>query len=313
MKTGRFSFLIKVLDQPDGSDFMKKYGWLCLFWMVNVLAAVSVTDDTGRNVILPKPAQRVISLAPHTTELIYYIGAGSQLAAVTRYSDYPSEAGKLPVVGDFRQIDLERVLAMKPDLLVVWQGGNPQKQLERLKKAGIPVFYSDPRRLGDIPDNMVKLGILTGHEAVARKKAAQWGEAMNRLKKQYGKRSTVRVFYQVSNSPLFTLNGKHIVNEAISLCGGTNVFADLSIIAPNVSIESVIAKNPEAIISSKGLGTTSGLSMWKRFRTVDAVRYGNLFGINSDWMDRAGPRMLSGTETLCKKLDESRKNMRNFR
>lgn len=193
---------------------MKKFWWLCLFWMANALAAVTVTDDTGRTVRLSKPAQRIISLAPHTTELIYTIGAGSQLAAVTSYSDYPAEAKRLPIVGDFRQIDLERVLAMKPDLLVVWQGGNPQKQLERLKRAGIPVFYSDPRRLSDIPDNMVKLGILTGHEVAARKKAVQWTQAMNRLKKQYGKRSGVRVFYQVSDSPLFTLNGKHIVNEA---------------------------------------------------------------------------------------------------
>ncbi len=289
---------------------MKKCFWFCLFWMANAIAAVSVRDDTGRTVTLSKPAQRVISLAPHTTELMYYIGAGSQLVAVTSYSDYPMEAKKLPIVGDFRLIDLERVLAMKPDLLVVWQGGNPQKQLERLKKAGIPVFYSDPRRLGDIPENMIKLGILTGHETLARKKAGQWTQALNRLKKDYGKRQTVRVFYQVSDSPLFTLNGKHIVNEAISLCGGRNVFADLSIIAPNVSIESVIAKNPEAVISSKGLGTSNGLSMWTRFRTVDAVRFGNLFGIHSDWMDRAGPRMLAGTETLCKRLDESRKNIR---
>ena len=292
---------------------MKKLLWCFLFWTVNALAAVSVKDALGRTVSLSGPAQRVISLAPHATELIYHVGAGSQLVAVTSYSDYPAEAKKLPIVGDFRQIDLERVLAMKPDLVVVWQGGNPQKQLERLKKAGIPVFYSDPRHLKDIPDNMVKLGILTGHEASARKKAGQWTAGMNRLKKQYGKRQAVRVFYQVSASPIFTLNGSHIVNEAITLCGGKNVFADLSIIAPNVSVESVIAKNPEVIISSKGLGTDNGLAMWKRFKTVDAVRYGNLFGINSDWMDRAGPRMLAGTEMLCKRLDESRKNIRKGR
>lgn len=292
---------------------MKKLLWCFLFWTVNALAAVSVKDDLGRTVSLSGPAKRVISLAPHATELIYHVGAGSQLVAVTSYSDYPAEAKKLPIVGDFRQIDLERVLAMKPDLVVVWHGGNPQKQLERLKKAGIPVFYSDPRHLKDIPDNMVKLGILTGHEASARKKAGQWTAGMNRLKKQYGKRQAVRVFYQVSASPIFTLNGSHIVNEAITLCGGKNVFADLSIIAPNVSVESVIAKNPEVIVSSKGLGTDNGLAMWKRFKTVDAVRYGNLFGINSDWMDRAGPRMLAGTEMLCKRLDESRKNIRKGR
>ena len=287
---------------------MKKYCWCFVFWMTHALAAVTVKDDLGRTVILPAPAHRVISLAPHTTELLYHIGAGQDLVAVSSYSDYPEEARRLPIVGDFRQVDLERVLALKPDLLVVWQGGNPQKQLERLKKVGIPIFYSNPKRLKDIPDNMVKLGILTGHEAEARKKAGRWIQAMNRLRKQYNKRQTVRVFYQVSDSPLFTLNGKHIVNEAIVLCGGKNVFSDMAIIAPNVSVESVIVKNPESIISSKGIGASGGLDMWKRFKMVDAVRYGNLFGINPDWMDRAGPRMLTGTEVLCKRLDESRKN-----
>lgn len=291
---------------------MKKCLWCILFWMTNGLAAVTAKDDLGRTVTLPEPARRIISLAPHATELIYYIGAGSQLVAVTRYSDFPAEAKKLPIVGDFRQIDLERVLAMKPDLLVVWQGGNPQKQLDRLKKAGIPVFYSDPRHLNDISDNMIRLGVLTGHEATALKKAGLWTEGIGRLKKQYGKRPTVRVFYQVSNSPLFTLNGEHIVNEAIALCGGKNVFSDLSIIAPNVSIESVIVRNPEVIVSSKGLGNSNGLSMWRRYRMIDAVRYGNLFGISSDWMDRPGPRMLAGTEMLCRRLDDSRNNIRKL-
>ena len=295
---------------------MKKLSWYLLFWMTNVLAAVTVKDDLGRTVSLPEPARRIISLAPHTTELLYHIGAGPELVAVTSYSDYPAEAGKLPVVGDFRQIDLERVLALKPDLLVVWQGGNPQKQLARLEKAGIPIFYSNPKRLKDIPDNMVKLGILTGHEAEARKKAGQWIHAMNRLRKDYSQRPTVKVFYQVSDSPLFTLNGKHIVNEAIVLCGGKNVFADMTIIAPNVSIESVIAENPEAIISSGRTGASDGqdgLDMWKRFKTIDAVRYGNLFGIDPDWMNRAGPRMLAGTGMLCERLDESRRNRRKIR
>lgn len=286
----------------------------CLLLMANAwAAAVSVTDDAGLAVTLSRPARRVVSLSPHATEMIYAAGAGEQLVGVTRFSDYPEAVRAIPVVGDFRQIDLERVLALKPDLLLVWSGGNPPKQIAKLSEAGIPVFYSNPRRLEDIPDNMVRLGILTGHEATARKAAHTWRRKLKELKAQYRNRSSLRVFYQVSDVPLFTLNGRHIVNEIIEVCGGRNVFADLSVIAPHVSTEAVLAANPEVIVSSRGMGTEDGLSGWKRFRTLDAVRYGNLFRIDPDWLDRPGPRMIAGVGMMCKKLDEGRKNRQAFR
>lgn len=279
-----------------------------LLWVSQVTAAVSVTDDEGYTVTLSHPAQRIVSLSPHATEMVYAIGAGDRLVAVTSHSDYPEQARALPVVGDFRQIDMERVLALKPDLLVVWSGGSLPPQVEKLRQAGIPVFHSRPERLADIPDNMVRLGVLAGKEAAARQVSRWWLAQLEVLKKRYRDRMPVRVFYQVSDVPLFTLNGKHIVNEVIGLCGGRNVFAGLSVLAPHVSTEAVLAADPEVIVSTRGMGAHDGLAGWRRYTMLSAVRYGNLFAIHPDWLDRPGPRMITGTEMMCKALDEARAN-----
>lgn len=289
-------------------------GWLCgLFFMTQVFAAVVATDDEGNTVSLVQPAQRVVSLSPHATEMLYAIGAEETLVGVTRHSDYPERAKSLPVVGDFRQVDLEKVMMLKPELVVVWSGGNPPKQVGKLERMGIPVFYSNPRRLTDIPGNMIRLGMLTGHEDQARKVARQWNGRLDRLEQRYRNRAGVRVFYQVSDVPLFTLNGKQIVSEVIGLCGGKNVFADNPVLAPHVSMEAVLVANPEVIVSTRGTGTENGLSGWRRYAMLDAVRYGNLFSMNPDWLDRPGPRMIEGAEMMCRRLDDARKNRQAIR
>ena len=174
--------------------------------------------------------------------------------------------------------------------------------------AGIPVFHSRPERLAAIPDNMVRLGVLAGKEAAARQVSRRWLAQLEVLKKRYRDRMPVRVFYQVSDVPLFTLNGKHIVNEVIGLCGGRNVFAGLSVLAPHVSTEAVLAADPEVIVSTRGMGAHDGLAGWRRYTMLSAVRYGNLFAIHPDCLDRPGPRMITGTEMMCKALDEARAN-----
>lgn len=278
-----------------------------LIFAVSALAAVVVTDDEGNTISLPNPVKRVISLSPHTTEMMYAIGAGKTLVGVASHSDYPEGAHSLPIVGDFRQIDLERVLVLKPDLLIVWSGGSSPKQLEKLKQTGIAVFYSNPRHLRDIPDNMERLGILTAHETQASKVSQRWRWRLGNLEKEYRNRVPLKVFYQVSEMPLFTLNGKHIVSEAIGLCGGKNVFADMPVLAPNVSREAVLVAKPDVIISTQGMGTGNGLAGWKAYSMVDAVRYGNLFTIDPDLLNRPGPRMIDGVAMLCSMLDEARK------
>lgn len=287
---------------------MRKYVFaLCL--VAGLASAGSVVDDEGRLVTLSFPAERIISTAPHITELLYEAGGGGHVAGVTGFSDFPPDARALPLVGDDRQINVERVLALKPDLLIAWRGGNPVRQIDQLQQMGVPVFYSDPKRLEDIPATLERFGVLVGQETRGKEKARLWRLRLAQLKKQYGKRERLRVFYQVSERPLYTLNGGHIVSEVIRICGGENVFSDLPATAPRVSIEAVLEKDPDVIFISKS-GGTAGSHFWRRFGVMTAVVEDGLFEVDADLMDRPGPRLIEGAFALCRQMDEARQRRR---
>ncbi|VVE57230.1 cobalamin-binding protein [Pandoraea anhela] len=274
-------------------------------------AAVSVKDDTGATVTLPAPAKRVVSLAPHATELLFAAGAGDKVVGVVKYSDYPEAAQRLPRVGDNSALDLERILALKPDLLVVWMHGNSQRQVEALRRLKLPVFYSEPKHLSDLPDAIETLGTLMGTPAKAQASADAFRARYEALRKQYASRPPVPVFYQVWAQPLMTLNGTHMVSDVIRLCGGVNVFADEAPLVPRVSVEAVLAKAPEAMFTATQGATTSDkplatLDSWRQWPQLPAVARNNLFGIDGDLINRPGPRILDGARALCEDLDLAR-------
>jgi iron complex transport system substrate-binding protein len=274
-------------------------------------AAISVKDGSGATVTLAQPAQRVVTLAPHATELVYAAGAGARIVGASDYSDYPPQAKAIPRIGSNSQIDTERLLALRPDLLVVWQGGNAERQLHPLRRLGVPVYHSEPKSLDDIADEIERLGRLTGTEASARPAAAALRARLAALAERYRGKPPVSVFYQVWDQPLYTLNGRQIVSDAIRLCGGVNVFADLAALAPTVSIEAVLQKNPEVIVRGGRNGEEApGLAMWKRTPALLAVQRGNLYTVRSDLMTRAGPRMVDGAEALCGLLEQARQKRR---
>ncbi len=270
-------------------------------------ANISVRDDSGALVTVKTPAQRVISLAPHVTELLFAAGGGKHIVGVVAYSDFPAAAKTIPQVGDNRQWDMERIIAMRPDLLVVWQHGNSEQQIEALRKLGVPMFYSEPKKLSDLADSVEKLGQLMGTSQEAQAQASAMRSQLQNLRQQYATRAPVRLFYQVWDKPLYTLNGKHIVSDAMHICGGENVFAALAITAPNVSIEAVLKENPEVIISGeKNNQAGDGLAMWHGYKSLLATQRGNLLPINGDLLSRSGPRMLQGSKMLCELLDVAR-------
>lgn len=270
-------------------------------------AAISVKDGSGATVTLAQPAQRVVTLAPHATELVFAAGAGARIVGASDYSDYPPAAAAIPRVGSSHQIDTERLLMLRPDLLVVWQGGNGERQLEPLRRLGVPIYQSEPKSLDDIPAEVERLGKLTGTEASALPAAAALRARLAGLAERYHGKPPVSVFYQVWDQPLYTLNGRQIVSDAIRLCGGVNVFADLPVLAPAVGVEAVLQKNPEVIVrGGKDGEEASGLAMWKRYPAMLAVRRGNLYTVSSDLMTRAGPRMVDGAEALCGLLEQAR-------
>ena len=278
----------------------------CLAIHANANAAISVVDDDGDTVVLPHPAQRIVTLAPHLTEMMFAIGAGPHIVGTVTYSDFPAEAKRIPVIGDNLHIDLERVAALKPDLLVVWQHGNASRELDALRQLGIPLFYSEPHDLAQIPDTLTRLGRLAGTDAKAQQVADSMRTQFNNLAARYARRPSVRVFYQVWDKPLYTLNGKHYVSDVFRLCGGENIFAGLTTTAPVVSVEAVLQENPEAIMTGDLRKEENGLALWKAYPRMLAVQRGNLFAFDPDLLVRPGPRIVEGAAAVCEKLDLAR-------
>lgn len=271
---------------------------------------ITVRDDDGNVVTLAKPAQRVIAMAPHVTELLFAAGGADKIVGAVSYSDYPEAAKKVPRVGDNRQVDMERVIAMKPDLIVIWMHGSSERQIDMLRTLGVPLFHSEPKRLDGIADNIVRLGQLMGTDSVAQPVAAEIRRQFAALAKQYASRPPVRMFYQVWDKPLYTLSGASIVSDAMRLCGGVNIFSDLKVAAPVVGMEAVLQGDPEAIFgtSEKNYG---GVNLWRQFPNMQAVKRENLFTLNGELLNRAGPRMVAGTAALCEKLDLARQRRSN--
>ncbi|HYS64268.1 MAG TPA: cobalamin-binding protein [Paraburkholderia sp.] len=274
-------------------------------------AAITVTDDTGASVTLAAPAQRVISLAPHVTELLYAAGGGTKLVGAVSYSDYPPEAKQLPRVGDNKSLDLERIVALKPDLIVVWRHGNAQRQLDRLREMHVPLFFSEPHHLDDVAVSLTRLGQLLGTSSTADKAAAEYRQDIAKLRAQYASRPPVSTFYQVWDQPLMTLNGEHMISDVIALCGGRNVFAKLEPLVPTVSTEAVLAANPEAIVTAapgatKPDTTLPQLGAWRAWPSLTAVANNNLFAIDGDLINRPAPRIAQGAKQLCEDLEVAR-------
>lgn len=287
--------------------FLQALALSALLFSATAHAEVAVRDDTGASVRLPAPARRIVSLAPHATELLFAAGAGGRLVGAVEYSDYPEAATRVPRVGGYSNPDLERIVALKPDLVLVWQSGNAAATVNRLQALGLTVYQSQPDRLEDIPASIEKLGRLAGSEAAARRAAADFRQRLATLRKQYSPRPAVAMFYQAWHQPLLTVGGSQIISDVIRLCGGANIFADLAAKAPSVSVEAVLAADPEAIVASgMGRDTPIGLDDWRKWTRMKAVARGNLFPIAADLMQRPTPRLLDGAEQLCRHLETAR-------
>jgi iron complex transport system substrate-binding protein len=249
----------------------------------------------------------VISLAPHLTELMYAAGAGDKLVAVVEYSDYPPSARHLPRVGNSSGFDFEAILALKPDLLLAWRSGNPAESLERLRDLGLNVHASEVSRLAEIPELIEELGRLTGSETQARRAAGEFRARYRKLEARYAGAAPVSVFYQLIDETLLTLNDRHLVSDAIRLCGGRNVFAGLPMLVARIDIEAVLKADPRVIVASgESSAWLSWRERWQAWPQLAAVRGRNLYFINADLMHRAGPRAIEGAEQLCEVLARAR-------
>lgn len=270
-------------------------------------ADITVKDDKGDTVSLKQPAKRIVSLAPHLTELLYAAGGGAQLVGTVDYSDYPPAAKQLPRVGGYSRIDLEAVAGLKPDLILAWDSGNTPAHIARLRQLGLPVFVSQPNRIDDLSSLLERLGNLSGHAEEGGSAARAYRERLAKLRATYSQKPKVRTFYQVWQQPLTTVGGQQIISDAIRVCGGDNVFGQLDAMAPKISVEAVLAANPEAIVAS-GMGEArpDWVNDWKNWPRLTAAQRDNLFYIPPDLIQRHTPRLLDGTERMCGYLETVR-------
>ncbi len=273
-------------------------------------AGVSVSDDTGYQVNLNHPASRIVSLAPHVTELLFAVGAGDVVVGAVEYSDYPDAAKLIPRVGSYhggQSMDLERILILKPDLVVAWQSGNGVAVIEKMRQLGLNVYVTEPREFEQVAVHLERLGVLTGNADTGKIAATDFRQQINRLRNEYSERAPVKMFYQIWHQPLMTINGEHLIGKVIKLCGGDNIFASLPSLAPQVDVEAVVLAAPDVIIAS-GMAheRPQWLEAWQQWPDLPAVANGHTYVIHPDILQRHTPRIAQGAAEMCRLLERGR-------
>ncbi len=281
--------------------------FVLMLWPGPGHTAVTVVDGMGRTVTLDSPARRIISLAPHVAELLFAAGAGDRVVGTVRYSDYPAPAKGIPRIGDAAQLDMERIVSLRPDLVVAWHSSLNADTQARLRSLGFTLYISEPRVLTDIAADITNLGRLAGTAAQARAAATAFTDGLRTLRRRYRDAPPVTVFYQVWDRPVMTVNGHHFISHLLSVCGGRNVFAGLQPLSASVSAEAVVAADPQAMVAGVGEGVRRDVfARWRSWSLVDAVRMGNLFTVAADLINRPAPRLLQAAQQLCRDLDTAR-------
>ena len=266
--------------------------------------ALQATDDRGVTISLVRPAWRIVTLAPHLAEIAFAAGAGSRLVGVSSFSRHPAEAERLPMVASYGRVDIERLIALRPDLVLAWRSGNSALQIERLERIGIRVFVTEVRALADIPRIVRVVGALAGSVDVAEARALQFENEISDLRKRYAAERRVAVFLEIWHAPTLTVNGVHLISDALRLCGGRNVFAVAKPLTPLVSREQILDARPEAIVT--GGVANEATEAWKGLEPVPAVRNRRIYSVDPDLLHGQGPRLLEGVRALCQRLERAR-------
>ena len=272
--------------------------WAPLTWA----ADIPLPQADGSELRLPEPARRVVTLAPHLAEGVYAAGAGRQLVATVAFSEYPAAAAELPRIGDAFRLDIERITAFHPDLVIAWDSGNPRPAIEQLRLLGLAVWTVELREPVAIAGFIEAVGLATGHRAEATVEAERLRSRLADLERRHAGAGPITYFYQVDAKPLFTINGQHLISRGLALCGGANIFAAEPGLAFQVARESVIVANPDAMLAPRLPDARDPLAMWREWPGLAAVRGQALFLLPADEISRATPRFLDSLDTACKLL-----------
>ena len=274
----------------------------------SAFAAESFTDDAGRRIVAAAPAQRIVTLAPHLAELAFAAGAGDRVVGVSSYTDWPAAASRLPVIAANGQVDLERLVAAQPDLVLAWHSGVPAQEVARIERLGMRVVSVEIRRLEDVAVWLRRIGALAGTAGAADAAAARYEQALAALVARYRGRASVPVFYEIWHEPLMTVNGAHLVSQILSVCGGRNVYADAPTLAPVVSVEDLILTRPAVVlVAAPPEQAERWTGAWRTDRRLAAAGAQHVLPIDPALANRMGPRVLDGVSAVCAALESARR------
>jgi iron complex transport system substrate-binding protein len=280
--------------------------FILLMFSMQSLAGISLPQADGSRLKLNAPAERLITLSPHLAELVFAAGAGKNLVATVEYSEYPEAAASVPRIGDAFRIDVERVLALSPDLVIAWDSGNPRQAIAQIVSLGIPVWSVEIREPGEIAEVIKAIGDASGRTQTAGMTASSFQHRLNELSRHYTSLQALDYFYQVDEKPLYTINGVHLISKGLSLCGGHNIFHDLPGLAFQVTHESVIVADPVAMFAPVQDNEPNPLAIWLDWPGLQAVSGNALFTLPADKISQATPRLLDALEIACSLLDDLR-------
>ena len=280
--------------------------FIWLFFFSFAAQAVSVEDDTGREIILEQSAQRIVTLAPHLTELLFSLGVGDRIIATVAYSDYPQAALLIPRIGGAEDISAEVILTLQPDLVVAWDSGSPAEVLALLESLDVVVYRASSQTLMGVVQTLSDLAVLTETTEMAAPLVGQFKADIANTTMRYQNKTPVRVFYQLWSDPLMTANKQQMINEMISLCGGSNLFADQLEVVPQTSVESILVLNPDVILAPQQGLPQNWRQRWQAWPEIEAVKGQHLYSLNADLINRPTLRSVQGLEQVCQLLDRAR-------
>ena len=270
-----------------------------LLLFISVFAAVAVAEPI-------KNAQRIVALSPHSVELLYSIGAGDRIVGTTQFADYPESANDIPRVGGHAGINIERILELKPDLVVIWKSGNPSNDLAQMRKLGLPIYESNPKKLDQIAHELVQLGKLTGLQKQSQAAADKFKQRLKRLRTENSSKQSVRFFYQLWPKPLRGIGPKSWINEVMVSCGGENILGEGFSDYPEISIETVLLEKPDVILWPDHHGREKDKVDWSVWPEIPAVKNNHVYELEGDHMHRFTVRILDGMEAVCGVFERAR-------
>jgi iron complex transport system substrate-binding protein len=276
----------------------------CLLVVALRAGAFTTRDMTGRDVTLAASPQRIVSLVPSVTEILYALGAEHLLVGVTDFCDFPPEARRRPKVGGMVAPSLEAIIALRPDLVIATNEGTREDTFTQLSRVGVPVYLVAAHHVADVTSLMRRLGELTGREAAAGPLVAGLEQRIEAVKKAVLPLARPRVLYVLWPEPLIVPGRGALVTELIQLAGGQSLTADDPDAWPRYSLEAAVAKSPEVILlANHGAGTGAvAVDKWKRLTSLPAVKSGRLLSVNGDLLHRYGPRFVDGLEQLARAI-----------